>query len=216
MVFGPSAGGFVLGMARMLVNPPAAAARVPVAMVSFWLPPGSRRWTCMSMRPGATMRPFASMTGTEESVRRGGAFRDASLDDEEIADFVPARGGIDDASPANEKGMGFARRIRTGRRDRSHWGKLKGNSFFDKANLHARKASPLKCRGIKRGRLSTLMKAALISLLFFSGLLWSWGSADTFIWPTRRPNVRPRARPTWTKAFPPLFPIGPRTNCSKG
>ena len=36
-------------------------------MVSFWPPPGSRRWTCMSIRPGATMRPFASMTGTAES-----------------------------------------------------------------------------------------------------------------------------------------------------
>jgi hypothetical protein len=42
-------------------------------------------------------------------LRRGGAFGDASVDDEEIADFVPARGGIDDPSAANEKGMGKAR-----------------------------------------------------------------------------------------------------------
>src|SRR5271157_3061513 len=51
--------GTVLGMAQTEVNPPAAAAAVPVALVSLWACPGSRRCTCRSMKPGATMHPFA-------------------------------------------------------------------------------------------------------------------------------------------------------------
>ena len=48
-------------MQAIEVMPPASAAAVPVSMVSssFW--PGSRRWTCMSMRPGQTRSPVASM-----------------------------------------------------------------------------------------------------------------------------------------------------------
>src|SRR5205814_72159 len=56
--------GSVLAMAAMAVKPPAAAARVPVAIVSLYSWPGSRRWTCMSIRPGATTRPAASIVGT--------------------------------------------------------------------------------------------------------------------------------------------------------
>ena len=48
--------GRVLGMAATAVKPPAAAAWVPVRMVSLYSSPGSRRWTCMSMRPGVTTR----------------------------------------------------------------------------------------------------------------------------------------------------------------
>ena len=51
--------GTVLGMVQTEVNPPAAAAAVPVAMVSLWACPGSRRCTCKSMKPGATMQPLA-------------------------------------------------------------------------------------------------------------------------------------------------------------
>src|ERR1700691_4262356 len=52
--------GIVLGMVQTEVNPPAAAAAVPVAIVSFCAWPGSRRCTCRSMKPGATMSPRAS------------------------------------------------------------------------------------------------------------------------------------------------------------
>ena len=48
--------GRVLGMGHTAVNPPRAAARVPVSMVSEDSPPGSRRWQCKSMKPGATIR----------------------------------------------------------------------------------------------------------------------------------------------------------------
>src|SRR5579864_6573834 len=54
--------GRVLGMQQTAVNPPRAAALVPVSMVSEFSWPGSRRWTCMSMKPGATTRPVASKT----------------------------------------------------------------------------------------------------------------------------------------------------------
>ena len=40
-----SMAGSVLGMQQMVVKPPLAAARAPVAMVSFSSNPGSRRWT---------------------------------------------------------------------------------------------------------------------------------------------------------------------------
>src|SRR3989442_813298 len=49
-------------MGQMEVKPPAAAARAPVSMVSACSNPGSRRCTCMSMKPGATTRPVASNT----------------------------------------------------------------------------------------------------------------------------------------------------------
>src|SRR5437899_12081782 len=49
-------------MQQMEVNPPAAAARAPVSIVSACSMPGSRRCTCMSMKPGATTRPEASNT----------------------------------------------------------------------------------------------------------------------------------------------------------
>src|SRR5262249_61805994 len=44
--------GEVFGMHAPAVNPPATAAAVPVATVSLCSCPGSRRWTCMSIRPG--------------------------------------------------------------------------------------------------------------------------------------------------------------------
>src|ERR1051325_1746971 len=54
--------GSVLGIAQTAVNPPAAAAIAPVAIVSACSKPGSRRCTWMSMSPGATTLPAASMT----------------------------------------------------------------------------------------------------------------------------------------------------------
>src|SRR2546425_222457 len=56
--------GSVFGMAHTAVNPPATAARVPLAMVSTSSFPGSRRCTCTSTRPGATTLPRTSRTST--------------------------------------------------------------------------------------------------------------------------------------------------------
>ena len=52
--------GTVLGMVQTEVKPPAAAAAVPVAIVSLCAWPGSRKCTCRSMKPGATTSPRAS------------------------------------------------------------------------------------------------------------------------------------------------------------
>ncbi len=52
-------GGEVFGMQQTAVNPPLAAASVPVAIVSFSSKPGSRRWQCRSMNPGETTMPLA-------------------------------------------------------------------------------------------------------------------------------------------------------------
>ena len=57
-----SIGGSVFGIVTTDVNPPRAAARLPVAMVSFDSKPGSRKCTWMSTRPGHTMQPVASST----------------------------------------------------------------------------------------------------------------------------------------------------------
>ena len=53
-------GGSVFGMHATAVNPPKAAARAPVSMVSLCSCPGSRKWTCMSIQPCETVLPDAS------------------------------------------------------------------------------------------------------------------------------------------------------------
>ena len=72
-----SAGGSVLAMATICVKPPAAPALAPVCTVSAASSPGSRRWVCRSVEPGARMHgdfPGAgvrSTTGTvPSSIRR--------------------------------------------------------------------------------------------------------------------------------------------------
>ena len=57
-------GGSVLGMQATAVNPPQAAARAPVWMVSLCSWPGSRKWTCMSIQPWLMVFPVASQTRT--------------------------------------------------------------------------------------------------------------------------------------------------------
>ena len=52
-----SATGSVLAIACTAVNPPSAAARVPVSMVSASSRPGSRRWVCRSTSPGSAISP---------------------------------------------------------------------------------------------------------------------------------------------------------------
>src|SRR5262249_45523907 len=61
--------GSVFGITAMEVNPPAAAAALPVSIVSSSSRPGSRRWTCMSMKPGATTLPERSSTFTLSAGR---------------------------------------------------------------------------------------------------------------------------------------------------
>src|SRR5215471_3995169 len=60
--------GLVFGIQHTAVNPPRAAASVPVSIVSEFSWPGSRRCTCMSIKPGATTKPEASKASTPEST----------------------------------------------------------------------------------------------------------------------------------------------------
>src|SRR5271154_557464 len=61
--------GCVFGMQQTAVNPPRAAARVPVSIVSDISWPGSRRWECRSMKPGATIMPWASKISAPSAER---------------------------------------------------------------------------------------------------------------------------------------------------
>src|ERR1700728_460789 len=63
--------GCVFGMQQTAVNPPRAADFAPVSMVSDISPPGSRRWQCRSMKPGATMRPRASKNSVSRASSSG-------------------------------------------------------------------------------------------------------------------------------------------------
>ena len=60
--------GAVLAIQQTDVNPPRAAARVPVAIVSMSSRPGSRRWTCRSTKPGQTTLPRASRTRSADGA----------------------------------------------------------------------------------------------------------------------------------------------------
>ena len=57
-----SAAGSESGIVTTVVKPPAAAARVPVRIVSRAVRPGSPRRQFRSMKPGATTSPVPSMT----------------------------------------------------------------------------------------------------------------------------------------------------------
>ncbi len=99
-----SAGGEVFGMQTTVVNPPAAAAREPVATVSLWVWPGSRKWTWMSTRPGqATQPPGVDLPGPlAHGCGQGG--HDPPVPDENASDFVPPGGGVDHAGIGNPEG----------------------------------------------------------------------------------------------------------------
>ncbi len=60
--------GFVFGMQHIVVKPPAAAAIVPVLIVSLYSSPGSLRWVWISIKPGVTILPLASIIFTELSA----------------------------------------------------------------------------------------------------------------------------------------------------
>ena len=63
-----SMGGSVLGMQQSEVKPPRAPALVPVAIVSLYSKPGSRRWQWMSIKPGLTTSPAASIVGQPSGI----------------------------------------------------------------------------------------------------------------------------------------------------
>src|SRR5690349_1171479 len=62
--------GLVFGMHATAVNPPATAEATPVATVSLCSCPGSRRCTCISMRPGTTPRPAGTSITVAPSTGR--------------------------------------------------------------------------------------------------------------------------------------------------
>ena len=53
-VSGESTTGFVFGMQHTVVNPPLAAALLPVSISSLYVNPGSLKCTCKSISPGIT------------------------------------------------------------------------------------------------------------------------------------------------------------------
>src|ERR1700720_3856607 len=92
IVLGLSATGEVFGMQTIVVNPPAAAARAPDSIVSLCVKPGSRRCTCRSIKPGATIRLLASISSISDL---GFRCNDLSVFDIKIRDFGPLVRGID-------------------------------------------------------------------------------------------------------------------------
>ena len=72
-------------------------------MVSAYSKPGSRRWTCMSMKPGATIRPVASnlvSAGGVEVLADGG---ESAVFDQHVADARrDLAGRVDHAAVLND------------------------------------------------------------------------------------------------------------------
>ena len=93
--------GLVLGMHATAVNPPATADAVPVATVSLCSCPGSRRCTCMSMKPGQMTTPAGTSTICTAVGERGRQITPDSRDpitvDQHVTDTVETSGGIDNA-----------------------------------------------------------------------------------------------------------------------
>ena len=91
-----SRAGSVFGMQATDVTPPATAAAVPVAMVSSSSRPGSRRWTCMSIRPGETISPVQSRI--RSAVRAGCGAEDDAVGEPEVGDGVEVARRVDHAA----------------------------------------------------------------------------------------------------------------------
>ncbi|MNC07245.1 hypothetical protein D3C75_547870 [compost metagenome] len=66
-ISGLSVTGRVFGMQAIVVKPPFAAERAPVSMVSLCSKPGSRRCTCISISPGISSLPSASIISPASS-----------------------------------------------------------------------------------------------------------------------------------------------------
>jgi hypothetical protein len=75
VTFALSLTGDVFGMQATAVKPPATADAVPVATVSLCSCPGSRRCTCMSMKPGQITRPAGMATTVASSAGRPAPIR---------------------------------------------------------------------------------------------------------------------------------------------
>ena len=56
-----STAGFVFAISTTLVKPPLSAAWAPDSISSLYVKPGSRKCTCTSTSPGATIQPDASI-----------------------------------------------------------------------------------------------------------------------------------------------------------
>ena len=91
--------GLVFGMHATAVKPPATAEATPVATVSLCSCPGSRRCTCMSMKPGHTISPAGTIDDLG-AVRLQvlADIRDAIAVDQHVEHAVPAIGRVDDPS----------------------------------------------------------------------------------------------------------------------
>ncbi len=64
-------GGIALGISKIVVMPPEAAACVEWAKSSFSVRPGSRECTCGSMKPGKTSSPVASISSSATEAELG-------------------------------------------------------------------------------------------------------------------------------------------------
>ena len=110
---GVSTTGWVFGIARIAVKPPAAAARVPDPMSSSSSSPGVRRWTCGSTRPGRSTRPSASIVSSSVPGEVGPDLGDHALVDADVERVaVEPRDGIDDAGAGDQDVGGRVRRRR--------------------------------------------------------------------------------------------------------
>jgi hypothetical protein len=99
-----SIAGEVLGMQTTEVNPPRAAAAVPVARFSLAVWPGSRKWTCKSIRPGQTIFPLASKISIPPG--RGKIFADGgnfSVNDENVRRGIKMICGINHPSAGQKQ-----------------------------------------------------------------------------------------------------------------
>ena len=96
-----SIGGSVLGIAQTVVKPPRAAASVPVAIVSLYSKPGSRRCVCRSTKPGQTTRPLASIGLASHRCRRSARPRRRAVVDQHVGDAVEAVRRVDHAAAAD-------------------------------------------------------------------------------------------------------------------
>ena len=89
--------GSVFGMQATAVKPPATADAVPVATVSLCSWPGSRRWTWMSISPGATIQPALDLEDLGAVDRQVLAdARDPPVLDQDVEHAVATVGRVDD------------------------------------------------------------------------------------------------------------------------
>ena len=109
VISGESFTGTVLGIAQTEVNPPAAAAAVPVAIVSLCECPGSRRCTCISMSPGATMAAahVERLLRLAAQLARSGHRRYAAIAQQHVHLVIDTAGRIDHPPALDEQEIPF-------------------------------------------------------------------------------------------------------------